>query len=254
MVDQMAEAQSALAIASVQPDYEFYMDRAYHYIQFKNQANARCDVTVWAWYPKRDISAAFDVVTGVNPAWIQHAFNSTYEHLATVPSVTPRLKPFDEHNADLTQCPKITDFFKIRKVGRYYLMPGDFKKMVFKWRKGRVMTKNKDGVLAASSWDATYRHQKWMGPLIVFRCQGALAHDENAVTSNPNWANTDFTPVPGPYNVEFYGSRRWKSYANVGTAPIQVEAVTTSALSVPIDSADARAMELQAPFEAVPAS
>lgn len=232
-VDAHMAAQAGAAIATIKPDFQYFLDKVQTFLQFKNMSNSRCDVTLYKLYPKRDIPAAAPAITGVNPQWVQDGFAAAQQNLAVVPGAVPapRLQPYDEHNADLFMSSNMAEFFSIKKVLRKFMEPGQFVILKAKDFKGHVISKNRLGLQQTTdTYAGEYRHQRWQGPIWLFRIQGSQTHAAPGGVVPLPLNNTDLSVTMSGFNVEFYIRTKTASLGAVGTQPIQATAMMTDVL------------------------
>lgn len=188
-----------------------------HWFQLKNQANKRCDITIFLIRPRRDTPVAWEGASsflGTDPVWIQRMFANTHNPpiLTTANGgylFNDRLQAWDEHNASLfmSDTPK---FFKIKQLKRLFLEPGGWKKFVFHKRKPTWFNKTTDGVDTNGTYGATWNWLKKMGSLIVIRSQGSqIQNSASAGTNNPNTNNTAIAMSMSGYNVQLFREEDW---------------------------------------------
>lgn len=185
------------------------------WMQIKNQANKRCDVTVYVLKPRRDILTTWvgsGGLQGLDPVWLQRMFGAAHQppildnaHGAYL--VPDRLQPWDEHNADIfmSDAPK---FFKIKKIQRKFLEPGAFFKMKFRRKKPIWLNTTTDGVDAGSTYQAFYNHMRKFGPLLLIRSQGSQVQDASTATM-PNASNVTITMSMSGFNVQIFRELDW---------------------------------------------
>lgn len=234
IIDDHFAAQAAAAPNTIKPDFEFFLDKCETFLQFKNMSNTRADVTMYKLYPKRDIPAAAPAITGVNPQWLVDGFAAAQQNIAVVPggSYVPRLQPYDEHNADLFMSSNMAEFFSIKKTLRKFIEPGQFVILKAKDNRGHVVSKTKLGMqVTTDTYSTEYRHQRWQGPIWLFRVQGSQVH---AVPPPPAVVlplnNTDLSITMSGFNVEFYIRTKTSSLGAVGTQPKQYTAMMSDIL------------------------
>lgn len=243
VVDAHIEAQTGVAVNTVLPDMSFFAEKYRTTIQYKNQSNKRCDVTVYRLWPKRDMPAAFGSIVGINPAMLQAGFDAA--NVAQADGST-RIQDYNEHDADLFQSSNLPSFFRIKRISRKFLEPGAFAVIKFNWRRGRIIQKAKDGVVTTGTYSDTWDIQRWMGGFFLFRVQGSAVHDESKVVVP--LVNTDLSPTMSGYNVEFYQNNFSKSLSAYAENSTRV-GVLSAKLPTIAAAANEQGWEIQVPQE-----
>lgn len=210
-----AQSVAEQKIASIATKTRFCLEKAQQFMQFKNMSNARADVTVYKVYPKRDIPAGMPQLTGVNSAqvqeWFQEDNNPQPVNSVGDPPVTIwaglRLQSFDEHDADVIGRGN-SGLYRIKKVMRKFLEPGQFVILKHTDRKPKLISKAQYGVDGSGSWSDQYDHLKELGGFYLFRVQGSATHNNSLVV--PPLTNAQLGATMGGYNVEFYYKRMFQ--------------------------------------------
>lgn len=149
-----------------------------HHVQFKNAANHRLDLTIWAIKPRRDLPAAFSDFTSINPQFVQDAFQQRF--LTTVSGA--RLNAYNEHGADPFQS-SLPSIFHMRQVSRKYISPGGFYTLNYK-QGARVWSKAMFGLQGiATSVASSFDYVKQQGIMYLVRAQGPMVHNEGKVST-----------------------------------------------------------------------
>lgn len=261
IVTNHMEAQMTGVISTVSPSAQIQLSGIQKYLQYKNMCNKRVDVTCYRLKCRRDMPAAFVDFFGTNPTWLQTAFNVsdislpiTQARAATAglpATIVPRTPAFNEHNVELRNSPTLKEFFSIKQVSRVFLAPGEWRKMHFS-KKGKKISKVRDGIVAAASWGSTWDHLKWMGPILLFRVQGSNVHDETLYSGQQAAGLTNFelnTTMSG-FNVEFYIKTRSKSLNMLSNSEnIQYMGTVSNALPTVALHANEQGWEIRAPQE-----
>lgn len=208
-LDTVLAACSNDVITNVPAQYKAYIQRITFSSQFKNASNHRTDITVYKLYPRRDIPAAYGDMTGLNPTFLQGAFSNLDASSAAV-----RLKAYNEHGADPYES-LLPTFYRIKKILRKFMEPGQFFTVVSKIR-NKVVSKSQFGLQVtnssiASQWD----YLKRFGPLYLVRAQGPIVHDEakgvlpivDSATGGPSNA---YDVTPGSYAVDVFTQRHYR--------------------------------------------
>lgn len=243
----LAASASVTDATAVDPQQEAILKTASMFLQIKNSANHRVDITVYKLYPRINMPAAFVDINGINPAYLQAAFAAR----DLVSNTGSRLAPYDEHGADpyMSSLPKT---MRIKKVLRKYLEPGGFFSIKHTIR-NQLFSKAKLGVQSvggtlASAWDWF----KQCGPLYLIRAQGPQVHDESKftlpVTSSTTGPATYGTTMGG-FAVQIYGKfdYHWVCCPYPNTYPKY--GTLTNALPANITAANEATWEVRVPQE-----
>nr|AOV86223.1 hypothetical capsid protein [uncultured virus]AOV86284.1 hypothetical capsid protein [uncultured virus] len=250
VLDTVLAACSNDVITNVPPQYKGYLERVAMSMQLKNASNHRTDVTVYKLYARRDMPAGFADLLGLNPAFLQNAFTNVTQSASAA-----RLKAYNEHGADPFES-QLTSFFKIKKVLRKFMEPGDFFTIVQKV-KHRVVSKAQFGIqITNSSIGSAWDHLKKFGPIILIRAQGPIVHDEvkGAPPVTDSVLNA-YDVTAGSYAVDIFFKRHYRLWGSDVVASTNVPAygMTTLALPNAITLANEKTYEAVRPDDDQPA-
>lgn len=216
MENMMRSLYNKQTVEEIDVSNKIVLEKAQMFLQFKNMANSRADVTVYKLYPRMDMPAGFQEITGTNPALLQNWFTSADNPLpnnvgAAGPPDTRvwpalRRQNFNEHDADITTS-GASQFFRIKKVMRKFLEPGQFVILKMADRRPKIVSKQKFGIIAGDTFSANWDYWKSFGPILLFRVQGSATHNKSLATAPAS--NKDLQSTMSSYNVEMYIKRAY---------------------------------------------
>lgn len=202
------------SIEQVDVSDKLLLESAKLFLQFKNMANTRADVTVYKLYPRMDMPQLMTSTDGVNPPIVQGWFGAADNPLPDNPSTqwaSLRRGVFNEHDADITVAGS-SKFFRIKKVMRKFLEPGQFVILKMADRRPKLVSKAMFGVVAGQSFADYWDHFKAFGPILLFRVQGSATHNKSLATAPAD--NKQLGSTMSSYNVEFYVKGQWTAREN----------------------------------------
>lgn len=234
LYDRHIAIQQGAAIGATDRTVDILMQKVETWFQMKNMSNSRCDITMYKLFPKRDIplnNAATVVGVQGTTANDMLPLGATSATLATYPGApgTFRIPVWNEHDYDLFENTIVPDMFRVKKVMRKFLEPGQFFVLKYADRKEKVRGYGDFGMLAATALSTVYQHLREFGPLWLFRVQGSNQHSSAVAVTPLTDATTGATM--GSYNVEVYARTKTTSYGAVGTAPKKYIAMETARLT-----------------------
>lgn len=196
-------------ITSVPSQFRARTIRAFTEIYFKNMFNSRCDVTLYKLWPKDNITAIEASVLGKQVAGSSPVGAlETWAGLTVLPGTAfwgvNRRPTFNEHNFDIFTTPAAERYF-IRVAKRWYLEPGEFKKVTYTHRRSKVISKGAYG--STLGLGSLYTTMKGWGCVYLFRVQGSLVHSKSTSETGVPYTDKDLGTTMGEYNVEFYRRR-----------------------------------------------
>lgn len=212
-MENMFRSQFNVAsIEQINITQKLVLEQAQFWLQFKNMSNTRADVTVYKLYPRMDIPSGFSGFTGINPTGLQEWFADAVNATPTNPVTNDpnpgdllwpnlRRQAYNEHDADITTAGS-SRFFRIKKVMRKFLEPGQFVILKSADRKPKIITKQKYGLAAEQTFQDQWDYFKSFGPILLFRVQGSATHNKTLATAPATNKLLDSTM--SSYNVEFY--------------------------------------------------
>lgn len=179
MIDNViAVCNEAPDSSTLSVDASGYMEFHKTLLQYKNEGNHRADITVYAIWPRRDMPAAMNNFTGLNPQYLQDCFNDRSVGTLT----NARLPTYDEYDADIFRS-GLPSTYKIKQIRRSVLEPGEYRvlqhKILNKFYNKQKFCINATGSTIASIWDDL----RVCGMRFLFRVQGSMSHDNDQLTS-----------------------------------------------------------------------
>lgn len=219
-------------VENVKPTVDILLSSCEFFFQVKNMSSARGDFTMWKLYPKRDITPTMPPIDTVqnNATIIAQGAAAAENNLVVAPGVVGlRLPDWNEHDYDITQNAYVKDLFRIKKVMRKFMEPGQFLILKNRVKKEIVIGKGDFGMGAGDRISTTVTHPKQFGPIWLCRFQGSNMHDKTQAIAGAA-QDRDFEPTMGSYNFETYRRVKTVTYGQIGTAVQENIAMSTDRL------------------------
>lgn len=201
--------------SALSPDASGYMEFHKTLMQYKNEGNHRADVTVYALWPRHDMPAALNNMSGINPQMLQDAFSD--RDLGTLTGA--RLPAYDEYDADIFRS-NMPSMYKIKQIRRQVLEPGAYAILKHAVR-DKFYNKQKFCINAAgTSISTVWDDLKVCGMRFLFRIQGSMSHDESQVTSGRASFFAGSTNTLTANQLVANDPTRWDQPAGAGPQPV----------------------------------
>lgn len=183
--------------SNVQELQEVFFEQASQKLQFKNNSDRGAQLTVYACFPRKDMSATQSLTPiGLNPSLLQDGFTNM-----VTTSLASSALAYDQYNASPFNSTNWCRMFKIKMVLNRYLEPGQMHVLNSSLKTRKIFDKARYGVKTADLISTDYAYLRDCGPIFLVRAQGTIAHDETTVTQPLSSGSA--TVTASSFNIEW---------------------------------------------------